>query len=386
MKGKVGDEEHEKKLEKLEEDLFLDVTFDVQTNDEPQQSVATAPVYITSIGRGEKKALNPLDIPLPWQYYEQLSKLQSCQGREGDGRRATPPRPAYPAQPQLKTNGKQSAPIASRERERGCGGEGKPRTRGRGRGRGRDLQEIPPSWKPKPSVVQIRDLGKNGLPNGDAELEEGKAHLMQMFLGKRSQFEPEREISFQCSDSSVRTSQTAPNFDLRNEADFPAIISKGMPFKSARSAGDASPGRRKPKRQEDMDGCLGPAGSRGEDNASSSCRSERRGKPTANHYEQQHPDGVEPLEGPNVLELSGLPAGLKRSDLGDLLMGCGHIVAMKFLKDTDTQLCIGLAYVRMETAEACELAIASYDNVESPFTEMYDGEVPKLSVRLWQSS
>ncbi|XP_071490105.1 uncharacterized protein [Diadema antillarum] len=386
MKGKVSDEEHEKKLEKLEEDLFLDVTFDVQTNDQPQQSSATAPVYVKSIGRGEKKARNPLDIPLPWQYYEQLSKLQSCQERGEYGRSATPQRPAYPAQPQLKTNSKQSAPMASRERERGCGGEVKQRTRGRGRGRGRDLQEIPPSWKPKPSVVQMRDLGKSGLPNGDAELEEGKAHLMQMFLGKRSHFEPEREISFQCSDSSVRTSQTAPNFDLRNEADFPAIISKGMPFKSARSAnGDAPPGRRKPKRQENKEGCLGSAGSRGDDNASSSCGSERRGKPTSNRSEQQHSDDIDPLEGPNVLELSGLPPGLKRSDLGDLLMGCGHIVAMKFLKDTDTQLCIGLAYVRMETTEACELAITSYDNVESPFTEMYDGKVPKLSVRLLRS-
>ena len=52
------------------------------------------------------------------------------------------------------------------------------------------------------------------------------------------------------------------------------------------------------------------------------------------------------LEGPNVLELIGLPPDMQEADLGDLLMGCGNIIEMRVLRDPDTQHCIGLAYVR----------------------------------------
>lgn len=47
-----------------------------------------------------------------------------------------------------------------------------------------------------------------------------------------------------------------------------------------------------------------------------------------------------------MLELSGLPTNLSKDDLGDLLMGCGEIVEMRLLRDTDLGACIGLAYVR----------------------------------------
>lgn len=71
--------------------------------------------------------------------------------------------------------------------------------------------------------------------SGNGDVEEGKARLMQMFLGRQSQFEIETNFNAQY-DSSGSSIRSAPNFDLRNDKDFPDMISKvmkGMPFKSS---------------------------------------------------------------------------------------------------------------------------------------------------------
>lgn len=431
MKCQVSPLPDEAMLE-MEEELFMDVTFDVSPEERPQPMYATAPMYVTSMGRGQRRNVNPLDIPLPKQYYDQLE--QKIRDAKEKSAKSTKPVvvASLPRQKEVRSDAKSNnARPRSSPRPRPSPQKKKekvesqihidrlgpvPESRSkptRGRGRGRSIQEGLQHLISQKSVMQVRELGNTGLPNGSADLEEGKARLMQMFLGQQSQFEIDTELAMQpySSDSSIRSSRTAPNFNLKNDEEFPQIISKGVPFKSS-GGGSLDDDIRKRVKARLGGGrlCNSSGGDTDRDGVSSSVdTAERRGHsspcrergnmrtggsndadvdtsncPSGSQHRTQSSDenSCQPLDGANVLELSGLPCNMSKGDLGDLLMGCGNVIDMKLLRESDTDAFIGLAYVRMEDAEACEMAVLSYDGTESPFSEMYNGEIPTLSVRL----
>eukprot|EP00057_Strongylocentrotus_purpuratus_P000765 XP_001182879.3 PREDICTED: uncharacterized protein LOC753625 [Strongylocentrotus purpuratus] len=369
----------------LEEEIFMDCVFDVPSEERsPPPSYATPPMFVPSIGRGVRRAINPLDIPLPQAYYDQLERKRKATHDIGNPLSSRPVNGA----PKPKRGSGRSSTLPERV----------PRPHPRGRGRGRVMEDG--FKKTKPSVLQVKELERIGLPNnGNGDVEEGKARLMQMFLGRQSQFEIETNFNAQY-DSSGSSIRSAPTFDLRNDKDFPDMISKvmkGMPFKSSVGGSLDENLRRRARGLITKGKCQ----SSGDDGVSSSDGTgERRGKrsscdadvdtsyepPTSQHRTRSADENSsQVLEGPNVLELTGLPTNLSKEDLGDLLMGCGEIVEMRLLQDTDLGACIGLAYVRMENEEACELAVSSYHDMESPFSDRYDGEVPQLSVRILRS-
>lgn len=60
----------------LEEEIFMDCVFDVPSEERsPPPSYATPPMFVPSIGRGVRRTINPLDIPLPQAYYDQVGYL-----------------------------------------------------------------------------------------------------------------------------------------------------------------------------------------------------------------------------------------------------------------------------------------------------------------------
>lgn len=97
--------------------------------------------------------------------------------------------------------------------------------------------------------------------------------------------------------------------------------------------------------------------------------------------EEYLPGDILPLTGPNVLQIEGLPEKIKNEDVSDLFLSCGTVTACKVLRDADTKLCIGIAYVRLKEESACAMAMSSFNEETSPFTEYYeDDEIPILKV------
>lgn len=99
-------------------------------------------------------------------------------------------------------------------------------------------------------------------------------------------------------------------------------------------------------------------------------------------HEEFQPGDVSPLTGPNVLQIEGLPSVINDEDVSDLFFSCGTVTACKVLRDADSKLCIGIAYIRLEESAACAMAVSSFDSEPSPFADIDgDEEVPILKVR-----
>ncbi|XP_041474205.1 uncharacterized protein LOC121423000 [Lytechinus variegatus] len=389
MKSQSVKENQDADMDLFEEEIFMDCEFQVPAEESPSaSSFAVPPIFVPSIGRGVKRVLNPSDVPLPQAYYNQLE-----QKRKATHIGQAHPQPSHPGDGVPMAKPPRGKEKSSLQREQVA----HPRARGRGRGRviEKGFQEA------KPSVLQVRGLGRTGLPDGNDDIEEGKARLMQMFLGRQSQFELDAQFNAQY-DSSGSSIRSAPNFDLKNDKDFPDIISKvtkGMPFRSS-GGGSLDENLRRRATCKGLK-TRGYYNSSGDDGVSSSGDTgERQGarsscdadidtscEPSTSllRYRSSDESSSQALEGPNVLELVGLPSNLSKEDLGDLLMGCGNIIEMRLLRDNDSGACIGLAYVRMENEGACKLAVSSYHDMESPFSERYDGDAPQLSVRILPS-
>ncbi|XP_038064615.1 uncharacterized protein LOC119735011 [Patiria miniata] len=363
-------------------------------------SFATPPKYVTSIGRGARKRPDPCNIRLPRIYFDMLRQKHNSR------------RPA-------------------------------------GRGsvvRNFSGQNLPGSLQPQDSVQMVNQprtipsssLSENFLGAATrgltSEILEGKACLMEKFLGKpmggAEGFNPFRDER-QRSTGSLRSTHTAPVLDFNSREQWPGVgaaacqsdCGRGGPRKSyslqdalnaissvpaewdkgsldssRRGSGEGSKRWRKGKKrqggsQETREGCQekeAPRTNASEGAVASSTSgsthpengSRERSSGGSVTGTSQNQDRAMP-GGPNLIQVECLPENITEQRLESVMYGFGAVIACDILRDSDSGNCIGIAFVRFENSDACLSAISALHGEESPFHDCGDGkEIPKLLIHL----
>lgn len=62
-----------------------------------------------------------------------------------------------------------------------------------------------------------------------------------------------------------------------------------------------------------------------------------------------------------MLQIEGLPSVINDEDVSDLFFSCGTVTACKVLRDADSKLCIGIAYIRLVPSISVAPSFSSSD-------------------------